>query len=231
MASGIYAITNTITGEQYIGSSARIAQRWSQHRALLRAGKHSNIMLQRAWNQRGESTFAFSIIECTDDLREREAFHVESLRPAFNVQSPRKGNWTAFSTSMSWHYQQMLLEISEHIWKPQSQWLDVLMRRDKFIADEIAGRERDEAAWRLYLRQARERHYDPRVRRPSVNLILSAEVISVIDRIAPLSRGAYVEGVLAELDGMTPEGRPVYIEQVMRQHFGMPALDQQKGQA
>lgn len=34
MTSGLYTITNTVTGDYYLGSALRLVNRWQQHRYL-----------------------------------------------------------------------------------------------------------------------------------------------------------------------------------------------------
>lgn len=57
---GLYKITNTVTGKAYIGSSNKSTLgRLIQHKSDLKAGRHFNVLLQRAWNKYGESAFIF----------------------------------------------------------------------------------------------------------------------------------------------------------------------------
>ena len=88
---GIYTITNTLTGEQYIGSSEHIPNRWSQHRKLLCAGKHDNPLLQDAWSRDGELAFRFEVLESFPaetpviELRRRERILIGQYQSAYNV--------------------------------------------------------------------------------------------------------------------------------------------------
>lgn len=79
---GIYCIENTINGKKYIGLSRNIDQRWNEHRSKLRRGKHTNIYLQRAWNNDGEESFKFYIVELCDSsvLSDREEYYIEKYR-------------------------------------------------------------------------------------------------------------------------------------------------------
>lgn len=60
---GIYAITHIASGKVYVGSSANIQKRWSQHRGDLRKGRHKNPHLQAAWSLYGETAFEFTVLE------------------------------------------------------------------------------------------------------------------------------------------------------------------------
>lgn len=72
---GIYAIEHIPSGMLYVGSTANFKMRWKGHRTLLRAGSHSNMHLQKAWNKYGEQQFYFKLLEVVenaDDLLKRE---------------------------------------------------------------------------------------------------------------------------------------------------------------
>lgn len=81
-ASGIYQILCVPTGKIYIGSSEDLAIRLRTHRAALRAQRHENSYLQRAWNKYGESAFEFSVIELVliGFCLEREQYWLDKLR-------------------------------------------------------------------------------------------------------------------------------------------------------
>lgn len=71
MTQGIYKITNTKTGESYIGKSVNIEQRIKQHKNELRKGIHHNTDLQSDYN-RGAG-FTFEIIKRVIDANELDA--------------------------------------------------------------------------------------------------------------------------------------------------------------
>ena len=97
---GVYLIRNTTDGKVYVGSSVDITKRWQAHVNLLKANKHSNAHLQRAWLRDGQETFEFSIIELCPEgaLIVREVVWVEyhgSLNPdkGYNLEYPdRRGH-------------------------------------------------------------------------------------------------------------------------------------------
>lgn len=80
----IYKITNIKNNKIYIGSAAFYDKRVGDHVSNLRKNKHHNIHLQRAWNEDGENSFEFSILEKNIDrdlLREREQHYIDLYKP------------------------------------------------------------------------------------------------------------------------------------------------------
>lgn len=85
MKSGIYKITNEITGKFYIGSTKDIDWRWHVHKHDLRAGTHCNPKLQHSWNFYGEDKFSFMVLEEVESdqqkLFEREQYYLDTFKP------------------------------------------------------------------------------------------------------------------------------------------------------
>jgi len=63
MACGIYGIVNTANGKWYVGQSVDIERRKATHFYDLKACKHYNECLQRAYQKYGKNAFEFRIIE------------------------------------------------------------------------------------------------------------------------------------------------------------------------
>lgn len=59
---GVYAIENIGRGSFYIGSSARIALRYTQHLSDLRCGRHRNPHLQNAFRRDGQAAFRLKVL-------------------------------------------------------------------------------------------------------------------------------------------------------------------------
>lgn len=92
--AGVYQITNTTTGEAYIGSTVNISGRWASHRYKLRKGTHGNRNLQESWNKHGKGFFEFSVLEIVKDkagLVPAEQSFFDLLKPAFNI-APNAGS-------------------------------------------------------------------------------------------------------------------------------------------
>ena len=85
---GIYKITNTATGDSYIGSSIDMAVRWCEHKRSLRREDHHNHRLQKAWNEHGGHNFVHAVLEEVEDTKElldREQFYIDTFEPFYNV--------------------------------------------------------------------------------------------------------------------------------------------------
>lgn len=76
--SGIYLITNTINGMQYVGQSVDISQRWSQHKTTAKNIKETADLYQ-AMREYGIDNFTCEVIEeCSkEQLNEREIYWID----------------------------------------------------------------------------------------------------------------------------------------------------------
>ena len=82
---GVYKITNNVTGEFYIGSSRNIMQRWAIHKSPSTWKKCPNNRLYLDFQSYGLENFDFEIIEETDDLKNREQYFINLLKPTYNA--------------------------------------------------------------------------------------------------------------------------------------------------
>lgn len=85
--SGIYIITNIVNNKKYIGSSLDYKRRIGQHKYSLRKNSHYNKHLQSSFNKYKEESFEFKLLELTNNLIERETFHIYNE----NVLNPLYG--------------------------------------------------------------------------------------------------------------------------------------------
>ena len=84
--SGVYKITNKITGDFYIGSSKNIMSRWYYHKAPSIWTQHPGMKLYQAIVQYGLNNFKFEIVEETSNLKEREQYWIDLLQPVYNIK-------------------------------------------------------------------------------------------------------------------------------------------------
>ncbi len=82
--SGVYKITNNITNDFYIGSSKDIKRRWACHKSPSKWAQHPNLRMYQDMAQYGLNNFIFEVIEETDNLKEREQYWIEQLKPIYN---------------------------------------------------------------------------------------------------------------------------------------------------
>ena len=84
--SGIYKITNTITGDFYIGSSKDIKHRWTAHKCPSTWKKCQNNPMYLDMKKYGVDKFEFEILAEVeiDKLKETEQQFIETLNPSYN---------------------------------------------------------------------------------------------------------------------------------------------------
>ena len=90
--SGVYKITNNITGDFYIGSSKDIKLRWANHKSPSQWKRSPGIKLYQAFIKYGLNNFTFNIIEETTDLHNREQYYIEKLKPSYNNKRAKGWN-------------------------------------------------------------------------------------------------------------------------------------------
>ena len=84
--SGVYKITNTITGNFYIGSSKDVKRRWKSHKWPSKWNKYPNNSMYLDMQKYGVENFVFEILEEVeiDKLKETEQQFIEMLKPTYN---------------------------------------------------------------------------------------------------------------------------------------------------
>ena len=87
----VYKITNTITGDFYIGSSKNVKRRWIEHKCKSSWNKQPNNPMYLDMQKYGVDKFAFEILEEVEveKLKETEQQFIELLKPTYN---DRKAN-------------------------------------------------------------------------------------------------------------------------------------------
>ena len=88
---GVYKITNTVTGDFYIGSSKNIKQRWAAHKCHSRWKKHPNNPMYLDMKKYGVDSFDFEVIAEAEEsfLKEKEQKFIELLKPAYNSNNAK----------------------------------------------------------------------------------------------------------------------------------------------
>ena len=89
--SAVYKITNTVTGDFYIGSSKNVKSRWAAHKKPSRWNEHPNNPMYLDIQKYGTNKFAFEILEVVepDKLKEKEQEFIELLKPTYNQMNAK----------------------------------------------------------------------------------------------------------------------------------------------
>ena len=84
--SGVYKITNTVTGDFYIGSSKNVKKRWTEHKRKSMWKQNPNKQLYQDMQKYGVDKFVFEILAEVeaDKLKETEQQFIEKLQPTYN---------------------------------------------------------------------------------------------------------------------------------------------------
>ena len=83
---GIYKITNTVTGDFYIGSSKDVKIRWAAHKKPSVWKKCPNNPMYIDMQKYGVDKFDFQVLEEVEEsfLKEKEQQFIERLKPTYN---------------------------------------------------------------------------------------------------------------------------------------------------
>ena len=84
--SAVYKITNTITGDFYIGSSKNVKHRWADHKCPSLWKRCPNKQMYIDMQKYGVDKFVFEILEEVEpgSLKEKEQQFIETLKPTYN---------------------------------------------------------------------------------------------------------------------------------------------------
>ena len=91
--SGVYKITNTVTGDFYVGSSKNVKRRWTAHKCPSVWKNNPNNPMYIDMQKYGVDKFEMQIIAEVEEsfLKEKEQQFIETLKPSYN--SNRANGW------------------------------------------------------------------------------------------------------------------------------------------
>ena len=92
--SAVYKITNTITGDFYIGSSKNVKSRWAVHKCHSTWKNYPSNPMYLDMKHYGTDKFEFQILEEVDieQLKETEQQFIETLKPTYNNRNANGWN-------------------------------------------------------------------------------------------------------------------------------------------
>ena len=91
--SAVYKITNTVTGDFYIGSSKNVKRRWNEHKCKSKWNEYPNNPMYLDMQNYGTDKFEFEMLAEVEPehLKEKEQEFIETLKPTYN--SNRANGW------------------------------------------------------------------------------------------------------------------------------------------
>ena len=95
---GIYKITNTITGDFYIGSSKDVKRRWAAHKWPSKWNECPNKQLYQDMQKYGVDKFVFEVLAEVEEsfLKEKEQYFIETLKPTYNNINAKGWNFERY---------------------------------------------------------------------------------------------------------------------------------------
>ena len=117
----VYKITNTITGDFYIGSSKNIKRRWAEHKCQYTWKKFPNNQLYKDMKKYGLDKFVFEILAEVeaDSLKETEQEFIEKLKPAYNQMNAKGWNIIRYKEHDKVYREEHKNEMKEYMKKYQ----------------------------------------------------------------------------------------------------------------
>ena len=90
---GVYKITNTVTGDFYIGSSKNVKHRWANHKCPSSWNEQPNNPMYQDMRKYGLNNFEFQVIAEVEpeQLKKKEQEFIEKMHPIYNVR--RANGW------------------------------------------------------------------------------------------------------------------------------------------
>ena len=106
--SGVYKITNTITGDCYIGSSKNVKKRWASHKCQSMWNQCPNNPMYLDMQKYGTDKFVFEILAEVeaDKLKETEQQFIETLKPIYNNRNANGWDIERYKEHQIEYYQQ-----------------------------------------------------------------------------------------------------------------------------
>jgi hypothetical protein len=83
---GIYTITNTVTGDVYVGQSSKVYERMTGHKSAIAKQRHQIEKINQLAREHGPDSFTVAVVDYCSyaSLRNREIFWIKKLKPSLN---------------------------------------------------------------------------------------------------------------------------------------------------
>jgi hypothetical protein len=74
---GVFQIRNIVNGKIFVEGSSNLDKIWNRHRTELNFGSHQSKALQKDWNELGEASFVYEIL---DEIEQKEGENLDYAR-------------------------------------------------------------------------------------------------------------------------------------------------------
>ena len=104
---GVYKITNTVTGDFYIGSSKDVKRRWGEHKRSSVLNRYSKYPLYLDMQKYGVDKFDFQILAEVEieQLKETEQQFIEMQKPTYNNYNANGRNVDRYKESQKEYHE------------------------------------------------------------------------------------------------------------------------------
>ena len=131
---GVYKITNTVTGDFYIGSSKDVERRWREHKCPSSWKRFSNNPMYLDIQKYGVEKFNLQILAEveTEKLKETEQKFIETLKPTYNNYRAKGLNIERYKEHKREYCQQNREKVREYQKEYQKEYHKEYQKSDKY---------------------------------------------------------------------------------------------------
>lgn len=183
---GVYKITNKINGKMYIGASARLMKRKTEHFKPSRIKTYKDrLPIYRAMDKYGRESFVFEIIEKTtaEQLDEREEYYI-------NKYNTVEEGYNVVSTSHNMHDREYTKEVHGSFFSEwnKKQWKNEEYRKERSKRSSEYQKERLKDPEYLAEKSKQLKKYTDSIKKPIEQYDKQGNLIAVYDGVREAER-------------------------------------------
>lgn len=120
--SAVYVVSNTVTGNFYIGASSNVEYRMWRHIKRLRTNSHHNKIMQAEFDTHGD-VFICDVIKKVpvDELNKHEQYFIDNFKPQYNLIKKVHSN-NSLGYKQPHELKERLKKIRKEYWETHESW-------------------------------------------------------------------------------------------------------------